>query len=95
MACVLVVRRAYLRRLLPGVRVEALAARAAIPALAASAAVLAVRLALWGGERPLGQALGELALWCVVLVVLVLRLDGALLRELRGLLREPAPAERA
>ena len=64
MACVLAVRRVYLRRLLPGVRVEALALRAAIPAALASAAVLAIRLSLWGGERQVGQALGELALWC-------------------------------
>ena len=95
MACVLAVRRAYLRRLLPGIRAEALALRAAIPAAVASAAVLAIRLALSGGDRPLGQALGELALWAVVLAVLVLRLDGGLLRELRGLLRAPTPAERA
>ena len=66
MACVLAVRRAYLRRLLPAIRVEALALRAAIPAAVASAAVLAVRPALWGGDRPLGQALGELALWALV-----------------------------
>ena len=90
MACVLAVRRVYLRRLLPGVRVEALALRAAIPAALASAAVLAIRLSLWGGERQLGQALGELALWAVLVVVLVLRLDGPLLRELRGLVRGPA-----
>jgi O-antigen/teichoic acid export membrane protein len=90
MACMLAVRRVYVRRLLPGVRIEALAARAAIPALAASAAVLALRLALWGGERPLWQALAELALWLAVLAGLIARLDGALLRELRGLVREPA-----
>jgi PST family polysaccharide transporter len=90
MACVLAVRRAYVRRLLPGVRIEALALRAAVPALVASVAVLAVRLALWGGERPLWQALLELALWLALLGVLVARLDGALLRELRGMVREPA-----
>ena len=94
MVCVLAVRRAYVRRLLPGVRIEALAVRAAVPAAAASAAVLAVRLALWGGERPLGQAMAELALWAGLLALLVWRLDGVLLRELRGVLREPA-AERA
>ena len=90
MACVLAVRRVYLRRLLPGVRVEALALRAAGIAALASAAVLAIRLSFWGGERQVGQALGELALWAVLVVVLVLRLDGPLLRELRGLVRGPA-----
>ena len=61
--CVLAVRRVYVRRLLPGVRLWALALRAAVPVALASAPVLALRLALWGGERTLAQALVELALW--------------------------------
>ena len=53
---VLVVRQAYLRRLLPGVRLGAIGLRAAVPVAAATAAVVALRLALWGGPRPLWQA---------------------------------------
>src|SRR4051794_9062398 len=61
--CVLGVRRAYVRRLLPGVSMLRLAARAALPVVLASVPVVAVRLALWGGERSLGQAPAGLALW--------------------------------
>ena len=46
-----------------GRAVSALALRAAVPVALASAPVLALRLALWGGERTLWQALLELALW--------------------------------
>ena len=53
----------------------AIARRAALPVLAASAPVLALRLALWGGERPLAQALGELALWLAGLVLATRRLE--------------------
>src|SRR3954453_20973035 len=52
--CMLAVRRAYLRRLLPGVRLGAIAARAAVPVTVATAVVLALRLALWGGRRSPG-----------------------------------------
>jgi PST family polysaccharide transporter len=90
-AAVLAVRRVYVRRLLPGVRLSALALRAALPVGLAAVPVLAVRLARWGGERTLGQALAELALWVAVLAVAVLRLEAPLLRELRGYLRGGAP----
>ena len=86
-ACVLAVRRAYVLRLLPGVRLGEIAVRAALPVLAASAPVLALRLALWGGERPLAQALGELALWVAGLVLATRRLEAGLLGELWGYLR--------
>ena len=46
-----------------------------------------LRLALWGGERPLAQALGELALWVAGLVLATRRLESGLLRELWGYLR--------
>ncbi len=86
-ACVLVVRGVYLRRLLPGVRLAAIALRAALPVVLACAPVLALRLALWGGERSLGQALVELALWLAALALATRRLEGGLLAELRGYLR--------
>jgi hypothetical protein len=80
------VRRVYLRRLLPGVRLAAIAARAAVPVVAATAPVLALRLALWGDERTLVQALAELVLWLGVLALATLRLERGLLGELRGYL---------
>jgi O-antigen/teichoic acid export membrane protein len=90
--CVLAVRRAYVRRLLPGVRLGGLAWRAVLPVAVASAPVLAVRLALWGGERPLGQALCELALWVAGLALATRRLESGLLTELWGYLRGGAAA---
>ena len=60
---------------------------AALPVAAASAPVLALRLALWGGERPLAQALAELALWLAGLVLATRRLEAGLLGELWGYLR--------
>ena len=46
-----------------------------------------VRLALWGGERTLWQALLELALWLGALAIATHRLESGLLSELRGYLR--------
>jgi hypothetical protein len=86
---VLVVRRAYVRRLLPGVRLGVIAFRAVLPVAAATAPVVAVRLALWGGERGVVQALAELALWVGALALATRRLERGLLRELWGYLRPP------
>jgi O-antigen/teichoic acid export membrane protein len=85
--CVLAVRRVYLGRLLPGARLAPVALRAAVPVAVATALVLAVRLALWGGERPIGQALAELALWLAALAGATVWLERDLLAELRGYLR--------
>ena len=90
-ACVLGVRRAYLRRLLPGVSLARLAARAGAPVLLASLPVLVLRVALWGAHRTVAQALAELVLWGIGLVVATRRLESPLLRELWGYLR-PGPA---
>jgi O-antigen/teichoic acid export membrane protein len=86
--CVLGVRRVYVRRLLPGASMGRLAVRAAVPVLAATGAVLAVRLA--GGERTPARALAEGVLWLAVLAVATRRLERGLIGELRGYLR---PAE--
>jgi O-antigen/teichoic acid export membrane protein len=86
-ACVLAVRSVYVRRLLPGVRMGELALRAALPVALASTPVLALRLALWGGERTLLQALAELALWLGCLVLATRRFERGLIDELRGYLR--------
>jgi O-antigen/teichoic acid export membrane protein len=86
-ACVLAVRRRYVLALLPGARLGALALRAALPVAVATVPVLALRLALWGGERPLGQAVAELALWLAGLGLATRRLESGLLGELWGYLR--------
>ena len=86
--CVLAVRRTYVRRLLPGVRLGTIALRAAVPVALASAPVLVLRLALWGGQRPLTQALAELALWALLLALAARRLEAGLLGELWGYLRQ-------
>jgi O-antigen/teichoic acid export membrane protein len=90
--CLLAVRAVYVRRLLPGVRLAPIAVRAAVPVAIASAPVLALRFGLWGGERTLGQALGELALWLAGLALATRRLEAGLLAELRGYLRAGATA---
>jgi O-antigen/teichoic acid export membrane protein len=90
--CVLAVRHVYVRRLLPGVRLGALALRAAVPVALASAPVLAIRLAFWGGERTLAQALIELVVWLGGLALATHRLESGLLAELRGYLRAGATA---
>ncbi len=95
MACTvsaLAVRRRYVRRLLPGVRLGSLAWRGAAPVLIATVPVLAVRGALWGGERPVAQAVAELALWLAMLALATRRLERGLLSELAGYLRSRAPA---
>jgi len=91
--CVLAVRQVYVRRLLPGVRMGMLALRSAVPVALASAPVLVLRAALWGGERTLAQALIELALWLGGLALATVRFESELIAELRGYLRRTgAPA---
>jgi O-antigen/teichoic acid export membrane protein len=85
--CVLACRRVYVRRLLPGVAMTAIALRAAVPVALATAPVLAVRLALWGDRRTLVQAVLELALWLGGLLLATRRLEGGLIAELGGYLR--------
>ena len=86
----LAVRARYVRRMLPDVRLTDLAKPAFRAGAAAAAAVVVVRVALWGGERPLWQALVELAVFLGVFGVLALRSERPLLAELRGGLRAPA-----
>jgi hypothetical protein len=81
--CILAVRRHYIRELLPGVPLARLAARALWPLVPAAAAALAIRLALWGGHRPLGQALGELAAFLIVYAGATFVAERGLVRELR------------
>jgi O-antigen/teichoic acid export membrane protein len=81
------VRWAYVRRLLPGVRLWPLVGPALLPLAPAVAAVLVVRLAAWGGHRSLPQAIGELLLFIAVYGALVLRRERALIDELRTAIR--------
>jgi O-antigen/teichoic acid export membrane protein len=87
----LVIRARYVRRMLPAVRVRDIVAPG--PVLLATAAALALRLALWGGERPLWQALAELAVFLGVFGVVAVRREGPLLAELRGALRHEDAGE--
>ena len=84
---VLAVRGVFIRRLLPDVRYQALLAPTLLPIALAAAAVGIVRAALWGGHRPLGQALVELALFVAIYAVVALRRERELLAELIGAMR--------
>ncbi|HEY7077164.1 MAG TPA: oligosaccharide flippase family protein [Solirubrobacteraceae bacterium] len=86
-ACVLAVRGAYVRRLLPAVSLARIAGRAALPVALAAAPVLVLRAALWGQPRTLVQVMVELALFVGGLVLATRRLEGGLLGELWGYLR--------
>ena len=93
--CILVVRSHYIRQLLPGVPLGRLAARAVWPLLPAGAAVMAIRLALWGGHRSLGQAIAELVAFLLVYAAATFAAERGLMRELRAAARltpEPGPA---
>jgi O-antigen/teichoic acid export membrane protein len=81
------VRARYVHRLLPGARLVVLALRGVVPVGAGAAAALALRLALSGGERPLWQALIELALFLVVTAVATRALERDLLREFNRYVR--------
>jgi hypothetical protein len=74
-------------RLLPEVSLLRMALPAAAAVTAAAVPVLAVRFALWGGHRPLGQVALELVLWGAGLVLWTWVLERPLLRELRSYLR--------
>jgi O-antigen/teichoic acid export membrane protein len=81
------VRWFYVRRLLPGVRASGLLAPALIPLAQATIAVMAVRLATWGGDRELWQALVEAALFVGVYGISVWRRERALIGELLTAMR--------
>ena len=80
----LVLRARYVRRMLPRVRARDLVAPALPPVLVATGLALAVRLALWGGEREAWQAVLELVLFAGAFAALALPRERALLAELRS-----------
>jgi O-antigen/teichoic acid export membrane protein len=79
-------RAVYIKRLLPEVRLTALALRAATPVAIASAVVLLIRVAE-SGSRGAGVALAELAVFALMLALVTWLLERPLLRELGGYLR--------
>ncbi|MFL5829151.1 MAG: oligosaccharide flippase family protein [Solirubrobacteraceae bacterium] len=87
----LVVRRHYVRALLPKVSLVRLATPAALATAAAAAPVLVLRFTLWGGHRPAGQIVAELALWGAGLALWTWLLERSLLRELRSYLGVRTP----
>jgi O-antigen/teichoic acid export membrane protein len=82
-------RAYYIKRLLPDVRLLALAVRALVPALAATAAVLAVRVAE-PGDGGLLTALVELALFAGCFALVTWLRERALIAEIVGYLRRGA-----
>ena len=93
-AGILAVRAGYVRRLLPGVPLARLAARAFWPLAAAGGAVVGLRLALWGGGREAAQAMLELALFLASYAGATWLGERGLARELVNALR-PAGREQA
>jgi len=89
--CMLGVRARYLRRLLPSVRLWRLGLRGVLPVAAGTAAALVLRGLLWGGERPLWQALLEAGLFLAVTALATRALERPLLREFTGYF-QPATA---
>lgn len=91
----LAVRTYFLSRLFSGFRVLRHALRAIAPAVPAVAVVLGVRL-LYGGERTLALAVGELVLYVGTTIVVTWFLERELLKEMVGYLRRaraaPQPA---
>jgi O-antigen/teichoic acid export membrane protein len=89
---ILAVRAYFVRRLLPGVSLGTLVARSVWPVAAACAAVVALRLALWGGERTAVQAIGELVLFLATYAAATFAGERGLFRELVRAARPAAAA---
>ncbi len=87
----LALRGYFLRKLFVGFRILPHLVRAMAPCVPAVAAVLAVRALSGGGERSLGQAVGELVLYIAVTVIATLAFERRLLSEIVGYLR-PKPS---
>src|SRR3954471_19906209 len=90
-----VVRRLYLRRLLPGVRLLTLALRGLAPVAAGMAVAYGARLALWGGQRTALQAVAEVVLFVGITAAVTWLVERSLLREVAREARAPrltAPA---
>ncbi len=84
---VLGVRAFYTRRLLPDARFRVLVGPSLLSIGVATAAAVALRLALWGGNRSLAQAIAELAVFAAVYTAIALRRERSLVNELLGAVR--------
>jgi len=82
------VRGVYTRRMLPNTRYRHLVAPVTLPVLAAGGSALVIRLVLWGGPRPLGQAMAELGVFVLVYALAAWWRERPLLTELLGALRD-------
>jgi O-antigen/teichoic acid export membrane protein len=94
-ACVLAVRRAYVRVLLPRVELMLLGLRGLAPVLLGCVPPLALRLALWGDSRSVAQVVAEILLFLAGTGLATWVLERDLIGELRDYLRrgslEPLP----
>ena len=77
------IRARFLRRLFPDFRMVRHLGRAAAPVIPAAAAVVLLRL-IEPDDRVVGIALGEMALFGILVVLGTIVLERALLREVRG-----------
>jgi len=93
-AVALVVRWRFIVELLPEARLAPLVTPALVPLLGAAVAALAVRLALWGGERTAAQAVVEALLFAGVYLAGAAWRERPLVNELLRAVR-PAPAQPA
>jgi O-antigen/teichoic acid export membrane protein len=84
---VLGVRGLYTRRLLPDARFWLLIEPSLLSIGVATAAALGLRAVLWGGGRPLAQAIAEVAVFIGVYLLLALRRERELVFELLGAVR--------
>jgi PST family polysaccharide transporter/lipopolysaccharide exporter len=85
----LVVRRHFVRRLLPHVELLTLGLRGLVPVAAAAAVTVGARGALWGGDRPAVQAVAELALFLGACALATWLVERPLLREVVSEVRAP------
>ena len=90
-AIALIVRWRFIRELLPHARLAPLVAPALVPLAAAAAVTVALRAALWGGERTVGQAIAEALLFAGVYLAGAAWRERPLIAELLRAVRPVVP----
>jgi O-antigen/teichoic acid export membrane protein len=90
-----VLRGYFLARLFPGFNLLRHAVRALAPIAPAVGAVVLVRLVEAGGPRTLGVAIGELAIYLLIVVAATYAFERPLIREAVGYLRRAVGRDRA
>jgi PST family polysaccharide transporter len=81
----------YMRRLFPGFNVLLQLVRGFVPVVPPAAGILLLRM-MTSGDRSLGRALAELALYAVAVVATTYIIERRLIHELLGYLRRPRRA---